>query len=684
MKLKLRARMILLICGVATLALGVTLWTTLYLARNLATEEAMALAEEAASYYAREVQGALEAELETAQTVAQVFEGIKEGDPSPSRSSFSRIIKKVLENSPGLCSIWTAWETDALDGYDSIFQNTEGHDASGRFVPCWYRGEGGEVLSKPLANYDKPSGDFYGVPIQTGHPFITEPATYVMGGGRFTLVTLSTPVSLQGKNLGAVGVDLDLKGIKEMVEGYSVFGGGTISLVTHKGTYVVHPDAASVGKPAVESDPWVASYLDSIARGEAFHLENMSTTLDEKVLRMGVPVTIGETGTPWSVIVSIPKAAVLAKVRRMMFIGLGIAIAAIASFWVVIYWLTGTITGPILTDVKAAEKIAEGDFTVRITSHRTDEIGTLAIALNRMGEGLGEMVGEIREGVTMLGTSSSNLLTVSGNMADTSHSVSEKSGQVARAAEDAEAGMTSIAAAMEQASVNSGMVAAAAEEMNATIGEIAGNTERARAITDNAVSLAETTSERIDALGDAAKEIGTVTEAITEISQQTNLLALNATIEAARAGEAGKGFAVVANEIKALAMQTSDATLDIHQRITGIQSSSDDAVMAVDEIRGVIREVAGIVSVIASAVEEQSATTQEIAGNISQAAEGLTEISGGVKTSTELTEAINRDIREVNTHAENNEKNGNTVKSQASALEELSRHLDRLVSRFEI
>ncbi len=77
------------------------------------------------------------------------------------------------------------------------------------------------------------------------------------------------------------------------------------------------------------------------------------------------------------------------------------------------------------------------------------------------------------------------------------------------------------------------------------------------------VSKSEQALQRVDELGIAANEISKVTEVITETSVQTNLLALNATIEAARAGEAGKGFAVVANEIKDLAKQTAQATLDI-------------------------------------------------------------------------------------------------------------------------
>jgi len=85
--------------------------------------------------------------------------------------------------------------------------------------------------------------------------------------------------------------------------------------------------------------------------------------------------------------------------------------------------------------------------------------------------------------------------------------------------------------------------------------------------TSKAVRQSQSATGRVDELGVAATEISKVTEVITEISEQTNLLALNATIEAARAGEAGKGFAVVANEIKELAKQTAEATLDIRPKM---------------------------------------------------------------------------------------------------------------------
>jgi len=108
----------------------------------------------------------------------------------------------------------------------------------------------------------------------------------------------------------------------------------------------------------------------------------------------------------------------------------------------------------------------------------------------------------------------------------------------------------------------------------------------------------------------SAHAISKVTETITEISEQTNLLALNATIEAARAGEAGKGFAVVANEIKELAKQTNEATLDIKTKIEDVQVATDNTVADIEEISKVINNVNEIVVTITMAVGEQSKATK--------------------------------------------------------------------------
>nr|WP_321468712.1 methyl-accepting chemotaxis protein [uncultured Desulfobulbus sp.] len=346
--------------------------------------------------------------------------------------------------------------------------------------------------------------------------------------------------------------------------------------------------------------------------------------------------------------------------------------------------LTRLITKPLFMGVELAKAMAAGDLTRTMNVNQKDEIGILAQSLNDMAQNLRRMFGDIKQGVSSVDESSSQLAAISNQMASGAESTAARSAQVATAAEEMSANQNSIAAAMEEASVNVNMVAAAAEEMNATITEIAQNSGKAIDITSKAVRQSQEASARVNELGRAADEINKVTEAITEISEQTNLLALNATIEAARAGEAGKGFAVVANEIKDLAKQTAMATLDIKNKIQGIQQATGVTVHEINEISTVIADVDQIVATIASAVEEQSATTREISANVNQASQGINEVNENVAQSSAVSSEIASDIATVNESANEINTASSQVKISAEALSGVADRLKDMVSRFKI
>lgn len=357
----------------------------------------------------------------------------------------------------------------------------------------------------------------------------------------------------------------------------------------------------------------------------------------------------------------------------------GAALAAI--------FLTRSIASPLGTAVAHLERIAQGDLSEDAPAAfraRGDEIGNLARAKQKMIDSLRSITKEIAGGAQVLASSSTELLASSTQLSSGSRNASDKANSVSAAAEEMSSNITSVAAGMEETTTNLAQVASATGEMTATIGEIAQNSEKARRITDEATRQAARINEQIQQLGAAAREIGKVTETITDISSQTNLLALNATIEAARAGAAGKGFAVVATEIKALAQQTAAATEDIKGRITGVQAATSGGIAGIEKVSQVIQEVNSIVASIAAAIEQQSAATKEIARNIAEASTGVNEANTRVAESSHVSREIAKDIASVNGSARDMASGGENVRGSAGELSRVAESLQATVAHFRV
>ncbi len=374
----------------------------------------------------------------------------------------------------------------------------------------------------------------------------------------------------------------------------------------------------------------------------------------------------------------------LAKKMMTMFL---IAMSLVILALVLGMFIARSISRPITAGVRILEQVAQGDMLQSVPmelQQRGDEVGQMAISLHAMVTQLGGMIREIVTGVHQLTASSGELHTISGQLLNASQETTEKSGTVATAAEEMNSSMQSVSAATEQSSTNVALIADSTERMINTIHDIAENTDSARSISADAVRQAQLASEKMASLGDSARKIGRVTETITEISEQTNLLALNATIEAARAGEAGKGFAVVANEIKELAKQTAEATVDIKHQIGEMQSTTAATVADIGTIAKVIEQINAMISGIATAVDEQANTSREIASNITQASQGIGEVNHNVASSTVVIAEVTREISNINQRSACVEASSSRVRESAAQLNQLAAQLEKLMQQFRV
>ncbi len=346
-----------------------------------------------------------------------------------------------------------------------------------------------------------------------------------------------------------------------------------------------------------------------------------------------------------------------------------------------------SITIPINAGVQLLDLASKGDFSSEIPRElrdRKDEAGDLCRSLDGMSKNLRKLVFEVAEGVHTLAASATELSAIASQTSSGTRTMAEKASTVAAAAEESSTNTVSVAARMEQAATNLVSVAGATEEMSATVGDIAAKVAKAHAISEDASAKAQAISSLMRQLGQAAQQIGQVTEVITNISSQTNLLALNATIEAARAGAAGKGFTVVANEIKELAGQTAHATEDIKSKISGVQTSTAEAVADIGKIFDVIKEVGSIVGDIAGSIEEQATVTRDVAGNIAEATSGVKDSNERIAQTAGVSKSIAQDIAGVNATLGYIRQGGEHVQASAAELSRLAEHLTALVGQFRV
>ena len=375
--------------------------------------------------------------------------------------------------------------------------------------------------------------------------------------------------------------------------------------------------------------------------------------------------------------------ATLARLRiGILFLCVALAI----SILIPLLFAVRSVTNPISRTAQMVKDISEGegDLTKRIEILKKDEIGVLAAYFNALLDDLQVMVSQIKENARTINTASTELSDVAVQMLESTEETSNRTNMVAAAAEEMSGNVSSVAAAMEESSTNINVVASAAEEMSSTINNLSVNAKKTQTISNHAVEKATEVSQKMEGLGDAAVGIGKVLETITKISGQVNLLALNATIEAARAGEAGKGFSVVANEIKDLANQTSEATIEIRGNVEAIQKNTNENIAGIKEVSKIINEINELVDFVTVAVSEQSQTTQEIAINIAQASQGIQEVNENVNQSSSVAGEITQDIAIVDSSVNSITTSSNQLKINAENLSKMADQLNSIVGGFKV
>ena len=363
-------------------------------------------------------------------------------------------------------------------------------------------------------------------------------------------------------------------------------------LVSNDATMLWHPTESKIGAP-VEN---------SVVKGLVSQIASGTLTKYSDIIEYEYKGAIKYAGyyidkaQSFILVVTADKNDLFSAVNNTVNTLIIVSILALVVLNVLgVFFVLTLITRPLSKLTNVVDKVSDLDLTIDNYGEllgKTDEIGVMARAVDKMRLSLEEAVKDIADQSNVLKDAASTLNEAANNM-------SETSSEVDRAVSEIADGASSQADETQKATENVVTIGVMIEATNDAVGELgkaadsmASAEKNAQTILKDLDEISAQTASVIDKIAEqtaktneSASKIQEVTAIISSLASQTNLLSLNASIEAARAGEAGRGFAVVAEEIGKLADQSNESAKQIDDIVKQLIADSDEAVASMDEVK---------------------------------------------------------------------------------------------------
>lgn len=302
---------------------------------------------------------------------------------------------------------------------------------------------------------------------------------------------------------------------------------------------------------------------------------------------------------------------------------------ALASMGMASFAHSRALARPVAQLEQATRSLAdEGDLRgfARLVPERSDELGRVAVNLNRMVDVFDELAaaassvakGDFSIELGGRGDLPEAFRAMVEQLHQLASQIRSTSADLARAAAEIRASTQHQERAVAQQSgrvleVNETMrgLADASSTIDRSAREVLTNAERALRTNEVVVG-------KIDTLIESSGRVGELLEMVREIADRSDILALNGALEATRAGEGGHGFALVAAEMRRLAERVTRTVAEVRERIVDIGAAAAGAVSATGRSREIAESTAATARQISAVSAGQDQRTRDVSQQVSE------------------------------------------------------------------
>lgn len=391
-RLSLHRKMILLLIPASLLIFAGAISYMIVQARKKAIADTRQIADESAKKYAQLIKAEIDKDFDIARAMSYTFESYDKLDSTWRTTVFNDILGTVVLENPQYVSFWLNFE---LTFVDKNYVNKPGR---ARFT--FYRDKSGTIsyytdtLDRDIAAIN-PKAAYQKMKLSKQETLL-EPYYFSYTGNTNDQVletSVCVPLLKNNEFVGLVGSDILLNHFQELLQNESIYGGGYAYFISNQGTLIAFPDEEKIGSNFAEAFPEVnAKYaiLKNIQsnRAVSFQAKDIYTHTESYITY--IPITMGETVTPWCFAVSVPFSSLKENARKTMLTSLLMGVLGVLLLAFIIYVISRTITNPLKKTTKVLKNIAHGNIDVskKLNINTGDEIEEMSHSVNQLIDGL--------------------------------------------------------------------------------------------------------------------------------------------------------------------------------------------------------------------------------------------------------------------------------------------------------